>query len=76
MDFWGEKNLLNCTNQIYYLQIYMNYLNLIATQIGPLAILIILNCMIYKELRKSMAQNFDPGVDQIRRNISQSSGIL
>ena len=54
----------------------MNYLNLIATQIGPLAILIILNCFIYKELRKSMAQNFEPAVDQMRRNLSQSSGII
>ena len=53
----------------------MNYLNLIATQIGPLAILIILNCFIYKELRKSMAQNFELEVDQMRRHLNQSSGI-
>ena len=52
----------------------MNYLNLLATQIGPLTILIILNCMIYKALRKSIAQNFEPGVDQMRRHLSQSSG--
>ena len=33
----------------------MTYLNLLVMQIGPMCVLIILNCMIYKELKRSMA---------------------
>ena len=32
----------------------MTYLNLLVTQIGPMCVLIILNCMMYKELKRSM----------------------
>ena len=46
-----------------FLQIYMTYLNLVITQVGPMCVLIILNCLIYKAIKRNITLSPD---DEIR----------
>ena len=55
----------------------MNYCNLVVNYLGPMFVLIILNCLIYKALKRNNSTHSSTRSENgIRRNVGQSSDAL
>ena len=51
----------------------MNYLGFLVTQLGPMLVLITLNVMIYRALKRNITPNTNSDNGTIRRNVGRSA---